>query len=209
VNPVYFPPDPGHPLGRVASNGGFHNASACPALQAISSSWAELAMAAERQIACFHRGAAYGLPHLLNPPGYSGAISGATSLFGWTVTGYAESARAAAAPTLMPGVVVDTQNDLSTATSLAHEKQRRAADGLDGALAILALVASQALFVTGREPAPALAELVAGLRSVFPPVDSPGGRDQGVQAGRLAEVFRAGAATGRLEFDPPTSAGTP
>ena len=200
VNPVYLPPDPGHPLGRVASNGGFHNTTACPTLQALSSSWAELALAAERQVACFHRGAAYGLPHLLNPPGYSGAISGATSLFGWAVTGYAESTRAAAAPTLMPAVVVDAQNDLATATSLAHEKQRRAADGLDGALAILALVASQALFVTGREPAPPLAELVAGLRSVFPPVDRPGGRDQGAEAGRLAEVFRAGAVTGRLEF---------
>ena len=203
MNPVYLPPSPGYPLGRVASNGGFHNAAACPALQALSSSWAELALTAERQIACFHRGAAYGLPHLLNPPGYSGALSGATSLFGWAVTGYVESARAAAAPALMPAVVVDTQNDLATATSLAHRKERQAADGLDGALAILALVASQALFVTGREPAPPLAELVTGLRSVFPPVDSPGGRDLGVQAGRLAEVFRAGAVTGRLEFLPP------
>ena len=208
VNPVYLPPGPGHPLGRVASNGGFHNVAACPALQALSASWAELALAAERQIACFHRGAAYGLPHMLNPPGYSGVISGATSLFGWTVTGYVESARAAAAPALMPAVVVDTQNDLATATSLAHRRQRQAADGLDGALAILALVASQALFVTGREPAPPLAELVSGLRSVFPPVDSPGGRDQGVQAGQLAEVFHAGAVTGRLEFvPPPASAG--
>jgi histidine ammonia-lyase len=97
---------------------------------------------------------------------------------------------------------VDTQNDLATATSLAHDSQRRAADGLDGTLAILALVASQALFVTGREPAPPLAELVAGVRSVFPPVDSPHGRDLGTQAGALAEVFRAGAVTGRLEFPP-------
>src|SRR5215470_12181399 len=203
VNPVYFPPDARHPLGRVASNGGFHNATAAPVLQGLASSWAELALAAERQIACFHRGPAYGLPHLLNPPGYDGAISGATSLFGWSVTGYAESARAAAAPTLMPPVVVDTQNDLSTATSLALEKQRRAADGLDSALAVLSLVASQALFVTGRQPAPALAELVAGLRSVFPPVDSPRGRDQGAQAGRLADVLRAGAVTGQLVFSPP------
>jgi len=203
VNPVYFPPDTRHPLGRVASNGGFHNATASPVLQGLASSWAELALAAERQVACFHRGPAYGLPHLLNPPGYDGAISGATSLFGWSVAGYAESARAAAAPALMPPVVVDTQNDLSTATSLALEQQRRAADGLDSALAVLSLVASQALFVTGREPAPPLAELVAGVRSVFPPVDSPRGRDQGVQAGRLADVLRAGAVTGQLEFSPP------
>jgi histidine ammonia-lyase len=209
INPVYLPPDPGHPLGRMASAGGFHNAAASPALQALSASWAELALAAERQVACFHRGAAYGLPHMLNPPGYDGGIHGATSLFGWSAAGHAESARAAAAPALMPAVMADTQNDLATATSLAHQKQRRAADGLDGALAILALIASQALFVTGREPAPALAGLVAGLRSVFPPVETPGGRDLGAQAGLLAGVFGAGAATGRLEFGPPASAPTP
>ena len=112
VNPVYFPPGPGHPLGRMASNGGFHNAAASPVLQSLSSCWAELALAAERQIACFHRGPAYGLPHLLNPPGYRGALSGATNLFGWVVTGYVETARAAASPALMPAVVVDPQNDL-------------------------------------------------------------------------------------------------
>src|SRR5262249_6618547 len=179
------PPDAPPPRGGVVRKGGFHRAPAGPVLQGLASSWAELALAAERQIACFHRGPAYGLPHMLNPPGYDGAISGATSLFGWAVTGYAESARAAAAPTLMPPVVVDTQNDLSTATSRALGKQRRAADGLDSALAVLSLVASQALFVTGRQPAPDLAELVAGLRSVFPPVDTPRGRDQGAQAGRL------------------------
>jgi histidine ammonia-lyase len=200
VNPVYLPPDPEHPKGRVASNGGFHNATVCPVLQSLSSSWAELALAAERQIAAFHRGAAYGLPHLLNPPGYDGALSGATNLFGWSVTGYAESARAAAAPALMPAVVADPQNDLSTATCLAHQRERQAADAYHGAQAILALVASQALYVTERQPARPLKELVAGIRSVFPPVDSPGGRDLGAEAGRLAQVFAAGSVTGRLEF---------
>jgi histidine ammonia-lyase len=197
---VYFPPDARHPLGRVASNGGFHNATASPVLQAVASAWAELALAAERQIACFHRGPTYGLPHLLRPPGDEASALGATNLFGWVVTGYVEAARAAAAPALMPPVVVDTQNDLSTATSLAHSRQRQAADGLDCALAILALVASQALFVTGREPAPRLARLVAGVRSVFPPLESRRGRDLGAQAGELAQAFHAGSVTGRLEF---------
>jgi len=200
VNPVYFPPGPGHPLGRMASNGGFHNAAASPVLQSLSSSWAELALAAERQIACFYRGPAYGLPHLLNPPGYRGALSGAANLFGWVVTGYVETARAAAGPVLMPAVVVDPQNDLSTATSIAHQKERDAAEAFDGALAILALTASQALFVTGRRPAPPLRDLAAGIRSVFPPVESPHGRDLGAEAGRLAGVFQAASVSGRLEF---------
>ena len=209
LNPVYFPPGPHHPLGRIASNGGFHNPTAPPVLQSLSSCWAELALAAERQIECFHRGSAYGLPHLLSPPGYRGAIGGPTSLFGWAVTGYVEAARAAAAPALMPAVVVDSQNDLSTATPLAHQKELRAAEAFGGVQAILALVASQALFATGREPAPPLTDLVAGIRSVFPPVDSPHGRDLGAQAGRLAGVFQAGTVTGRLDFAQPGAVGQP
>ena len=200
VNPVYFPPGPGHPLGRMASNGGFHNAAACPALQSVSSCWAELALAAERQIACFHRGAAYGLPHLLNPPGYRGALAGATNLFGWSVTGYVATARAAAGPALMPAVVTDPQNDLSTATSTAHQRELAAAGAFDGTLAILALVASQALFVTGRQPAPPLRDLAAGIRSVFPPVERAGGRDLGAEAGRLAGIVQAASVSGRLDF---------
>ncbi|MGN6679573.1 MAG: aromatic amino acid lyase [Streptosporangiaceae bacterium] len=200
LNPVYFPPEAGHPLGHFASNGGFHNATVCPVLQSLSSSWAELALAAERQIASFHRGAAYGLPHLLNPPGYDGALSGATTLFGWVVTSYVEAARAAAAPALMPAVVVDPQNDLSTATSNAHQKERDAAGAFDGALAILALTASQALFVTGRRPAPPLRDLATGIRSVFPPVERPDGRDLGAEAGQLAGAFQAASVSGRLDF---------
>ena len=200
VNPVYFPPGPGHPLGRMASNGGFHNAAASPVLQSLSSCWAELALAAERQIACFHRGAAYGLPSLLSPPGYRGALSGATNLFGWSVTGYVETARAAASPALMPAAVADPQNDLSTATSTAHQKERDAAGAFDGALAILALVASQALFVTGRQPAPPLRDLATGIRSVFPPVERADGRDLGEEAGRLAGALGAASVSGRLEF---------
>ena len=200
VNPVYFPPGPGHPLGRMASNGGFHNAAASPVLQSLSSCWAELALAAERQIACFHRGAAYGLPSLLSPPGYRAALSGATNLFGWSVTGYVETARAAASPALMPAAVADPQNDLSTATSTAHQKERDAAGAFDDALAILALVASQALFVTGRQPAPPLRDLTTGIRAVFPPVERAGGRDLGEEAGRLAAAFGAASVSGVLEF---------
>jgi histidine ammonia-lyase len=184
----------------MASNGGFHNAAASPALQSLSSCWAELALAAERQIACFHRGPAYGLPNLLSPPGYRAALSGATNLFGWSVTGYVETARAAASPALMPAVVTDPQNDLSTATSIAHQKERDAAGAFDGALAILALTASQALFVTGRQPAPPLRDLATGIRSVFPPVERAGGRDLGAEAGHLAAVFQAASVSGRLDF---------
>jgi histidine ammonia-lyase len=100
----------------------------------------------------------------------------------------------------MPAVVADPQNDISTVTSIAHQKERDAAGAFDSALAILALVASQALFVTGRQPAPPLRDLATGIRLVFPPVESPHGRDLGAEAGRLAGVFHAASVSGRLDF---------
>src|SRR5262249_54914782 len=100
----------------------------------------------------------------------------------------------------MPAVVVDQQNDLATATSLAHQRERQAAGAFHNAQAILALVASQALHATKRQPAAPLREVVDGIRSVFRPVNSPDGRDLGAEAGRLAQVFEAGSVTGQLEF---------
>ncbi len=208
INPVYLGPKEEAGNGRVVCNGGFHNATACPVLQGMSSAWAELAAVAERQVAAFHRGPSFGLPPLLNPPGYGDeAPSGATNLFGWAIAGYVEQARSAATPTLVPAAVADAQNDVSSATSLAHQKERRASSGLDGALAILALVSSQALFATGRDVAPPLRDLLAGIRSVFAPVDVPRKRHQAAEAEALASVFGRCALTGKLDF-PTTTAVT-
>lgn len=201
INPVYLGPGDGSAKARVVCNGGYHNATACPVLQGLSSAWAELAAVAERQVAAFHRGPSFGLPPLLNPPGYGDeAPSGATNLFGWAIAGYVEQARDAATPTLVPAAVADAQNDVSSATSLAHQKERRASSGLDGALAILSLVSSQALFATGRDVAPPLVDLLAGIRSVFAPVDAARKRRQAAEAEALAAVFRSCALTGRLDF---------
>jgi hypothetical protein len=70
---------------------------------------------------------------------------------------------------------------------------------LDGVLAILSLVASQALFVAGRSPAPPLRDFLAGIRSLFPPVDRPR-KQLGAEAGRLGSVLARGALFGRLDF---------
>ncbi len=76
-------------------------------------------------------------------------------------------------------------------------------------LAILALVSSQALFVTGRQPAPPLAALLDGIRSVFPPVETDRA-DQGAQAGQLAGILGRAALTGQLEFPGhPAGVGSP
>jgi histidine ammonia-lyase len=198
-NPVYLPSSEGHPFGRVLSTGGFHNGAAAPAINWLTASWADLALVAQRQVTAMHSPTS-GLPHLLAPAGYiPGASGGATNLFGWVATGLVEEARALAAPTLLPATINDTQNDIATPTFGAYRRQDRAAECLDSVLAILALVSSQALFVTRRHPAPPLAGLLNGIRSVFPPVQTE--RDgQGTQAAELAAILTRAALTGQPYF---------
>jgi histidine ammonia-lyase len=198
-NPVYLPASEGHPFGRVLSTGGFHNGAATPAINWLTASWADLALVAQRQVTAMHS-ATSGLPHLLAPAGFiPGASGGATNLFGWVATGLVEEARALAAPTLLPATINDTQNDIATPTFGAYRSQHRAAECLDSVLAILALVSSQALSVTNRHPAPPLAGLLNGIRSVFPPVQTER-EGQGAQAAELAAIFSRAALTGQPDF---------
>jgi hypothetical protein len=80
----------------------------------------------------------------------------------------------------------------------AHRRQRRAAECLDGVLAILMIVSSQALFVTGRSPAEPLRPLLSFTRSVFPPIDGTGVRDLSADGRSLQLALAAAAVTGRL-----------
>ena len=87
----------------------------------------------------------------------------------------------------------------ATPTFGAYRSQHRAAECLDSVLAILALVSSQALFVTSRHPAPPLTGLLNGIRSVFLPVQTER-EGQGSQAAELTAVFSRAALTGQLDF---------
>lgn len=187
-NPIYVLPDAAHPLGRALSNGGYHNAMATPALDALSVAWAELAFLAERQATA------------LNTPATSGIPVHGGALYGWVMSGFVEEARRAAGPTLTPAAVNDPQNDVATATFLAYRDERRAAGCLEHALAGLAIVASEALSASGRRVAPPLAGLLAGVRSVFPTGAEAPGRDRLVDADRLAAVFGRAALSGDLDF---------
>jgi histidine ammonia-lyase len=195
-NPVFVPPDVEHPHGRLFSTGGYHNAMAYPAINALNVAWADLALVAERHVTCLHSPSVSELPNLLALPGAPGSE---TNLFGWVAAGFVEGARAAATPTLLPACVNDARDDVSSPTFLAYAKERRGAECLDGVLAILSLVASQALFVADRRPASPLRGLLAGVRSVFPPVEGPR-KQLGAEAGRLAGVLSDGALSGQLDF---------
>jgi histidine ammonia-lyase len=201
-NPVFIPPDGDHPHGRLLSTGGYHNAMGYPALNSLSAAWADLALIAERHVSALHAPSVSELPALL---ALAGAPGSETNLFGWVAGGFVETARAAAVPTLLPASVNDARDDVSTPTFLAYAQERRAAECLDGALAVLSLVASQALFVADRLPAPPLGEFLQGVRAVFRPVDAPR-RGLGTEAGRLAQVLSGAALSGSFDFAGPSNA---
>jgi histidine ammonia-lyase len=195
-NPVFVLPDAAHPKGRLFSTGGYHNAMAYPAFNSLNVAWADLALIAERHVTCLHTPAVSELPNLL---ALAGAPGSETNLFGWVATGFVEGARAAAAPTMLPACVNDARDDVSSPSFLAYAKERRASECLDGVLAILCLVASQALFVAERSPAPPLRGFLTGVRMVFPPVRGPR-KQLGAEAGRLAGVLSRASLSGELDF---------
>ena len=197
-NPVFIPPDAAHPLGRVFSTGGYHNGKAYPALDGLAAAWADLALLCDRQVSKLLDGDISRLPDqlLAAPDAYLGCL-------GMTALAYADQARTAAQRTFLPGSEGGGfgQNDVALPTFLAWRKEAEAGRCLDAGLAILAVVAGQALAVTDRAAPPRLRPLVEELRRLVPIVDAP--RALGPDTGRLAErftetVFESDPAAGRV-----------
>jgi len=193
-NPVYVWPGEGHPLGRAFSTGGFHNAMAYPALNALAAAWADLALLTQRHVTALGTAAASASPAQAARSA-AGAATGLEPVLGALV----EDARAAATPALLPAAVNDPQDDVSSPAFSAYRRQARAAECFDGALAVLAAGASQALFSAGRQPAPPLRDLLVAIRAIFPPLEaSP--RDPGARGGELAAALARSAVTGLGPF---------
>jgi histidine ammonia-lyase len=177
-NPVFLPPSPERPSGAVYSNGGYHNAQAAPVIDAVAHSQANLCQLAQRLT-----------DHLFQSPS-TGPLIGYDE---WSVkplhmveNGWAEEARAIASPTLL-SLGGFGQNDVPSLNFLAWRKAMAIGRCLDAGLAVLAAIASQALYVAGREPPPNLRPLAAQIRSAFPPVTQP--RPLGHDCQRLSEAF--------------------
>jgi histidine ammonia-lyase len=182
--------------GRALPSGGFHNGMAYPAVNALSAAWADLALVAERQVTALNTAETSGLPVNLAVPGT--ARTG-TYAYGWAASSYVEDARAAAAPALLPAAAGDPLSDVLSPAFSAHRRERRAAECLDGVLAILVIVSSQALFVTSRSPAGPLRPLLLSFaRSVFPPIDGTRVRDLSADGQLLQQALAAAAVSGRL-----------
>ncbi|MGK9235056.1 aromatic amino acid ammonia-lyase [Inquilinus limosus] len=193
-NPVYIPPDeagPDHPNGRCLSTGGYHNAMAAPALDDLAAIWADLCLLCDRHSSKLLAGRVSHLPDLLmvgrDPADSDG--HGSLGYVPMAVTGYLEQAKAAAQRTFLPGTEAAGagQDDVAAPAFLAWAKEERAGRCLDAALAMLAVIASQALHVTGRAAPPPLRPLIDEVRSLVPPVEED--RVLGPELGRLAERF--------------------
>jgi len=188
-NPVYVPPDDGHPDGRVLSNGGYHNALAWPAMDELAAAWADLCTLADRETAKLLYGPVSRLPDQLrdgpDDPRYLGCLP-------MTQVGYGEAARRAAQRTFLPGSESGGfgQNDVAAPHFFAWRAQAEAGRLFESALAPLAMVASQAYYATDRTPPPALVGRLDMIRSHVP-VFTEAMRRPGPEAERLATGLRA------------------
>jgi histidine ammonia-lyase len=184
-NPVFLPPDDEHPHGAVFSTGGYHNAQAYPALDGLAAAWTDLCLLAERH--CDKIGAevmAWARDGLVASLDQARRVG----IFGMVQPAYWAEAQHAAQRTFLARGVAG-QNDVLLPTSFAWSKERDAGTCLDAALAMLAGVASQTLYVTGREATPPLRDLLAAVRRDFPPIEEP--RPLGLDAERLTATFNA------------------
>ena len=177
-NPVYLPPGEDRPLGAVYSNGGYHDARATQAIDGLAVAHADLCQLAQRLT-----------DHLFQSP-VTGPLIGYDE---WSVkplhmvaNGWAEEARAIAAPTLL-SLGGFGQNDVPALNFLAWRKASAIGTCLDAALAVLAALASQALHVAAHDPPPNLRSLLEQVRADFPPVIEP--RALGEDCQRLAAAF--------------------
>ena len=179
-NPVYLPADGERGVGAVYSNGGYHNARAAPAIDGLAFAQTDLCQLAQRLT-----------DHMFQTPATAPLVGGDE----WTVkplhmvqNGWAEEARAIAVPTIL-SLGGFGQNDVPALNFLAWRKASAVGRCLDSALAVLAAIASQALYADAREPPPPLRPLLSQVRGAFAPVSRP--RPLGEDCERLTETFAA------------------
>jgi histidine ammonia-lyase len=190
-NPVYIPPDEVHPYGRCISTGGYHNAMAAPALDDLAAIWADICLLCDRHSAKLLNGRCSQLPDMLLVGRGSGESDGRGHIgyVPMAVAGYIELAKSAAQRTFIPGSdsAAAGQDDVASPVFLAWGKEERAGRCVDASLAMLAVIASQALYVTNREAPPALRGFTEMVRSHVPPLIED--RVLGPELGRLADAF--------------------
>ena len=193
-NPVYLPGDAAHPFGRCISTGGYHNAMAAPALDDLAAVWADLCLLGDRHSAKLLDGRGVAITRsIAGGPAARGESDGHGNVgyIPMASNGYSEAAKSAAQTTFIPGgdSGASGQDDVAAPAFLAWSKETRAGRCADASLAMLAVMASQALHVTGRDAPPNLRGFLHRVRGQVPPVD--GDRVLGPELHGLAAAFAA------------------
>lgn len=178
-NPTFFPPEDDSSNGEIHSTGGYHNAAAWPALNALAMAYADLTTLCDRVIARLLDGNTSGLPAQLMRPGVDDESAVYLGTLGFAVVGYGEAARRAAQAVFLPGSESGgfVQNDVAVPTALAWKGQEDAGRMLDLCLGAVAVAAVRAFEVTDRPAPPALRSifaLVEILRRESATVPAPG-----------------------------------
>ena len=185
-NPVVFPAGERVGPDHVVSTGGYHNAQAPAAMDALTAAMANLAVIATRVAAKLQDGPVSLLPPFLGYPDsdYLGCLAMA-------MVGYEEEMRMLAQPTLLPGSESGgfAQDDVASPVFLAWSKQEKAGELLELTLASLAPVAMRAFKVTGRPVPGPLRSRGSEIRQHFP--DDGDVAAMGPRCAALAAAFRA------------------
>jgi histidine ammonia-lyase len=178
-NPVFLFPDGPGDLGDVVSTGGFHNGAAPSCMDALTFALADLAQLAQHQLQRLQT----------SPDALPGQDSLALGTLQMVAAGYAEEARAAAVPSLLP-LPGFGQNDAPAPSFHAWNRFDRVRGYVGGSLTCLAVMAAQSLAATGRPAPPALAGLLERVLAICPPIVER--RSLGAELGRLAADLESG-----------------
>jgi histidine ammonia-lyase len=143
----------------LVSNGGFHSGTAPSSIDSLSFALADLGLLAQHQVQRL----------LTGPVALPGQDSLALGTLHMVANGYAEEARTAAVPSLLP-LAGYGQNDASSPVFLAWNRHDRVRGFVSGVVTCLAALAAQALARPGRSAPPALTALLDEILGVMPPV---------------------------------------
>jgi histidine ammonia-lyase len=188
-NPTYFPPEDDSSNGEIHSTGGYHNAAAWPALNALAMAYADLTTICDRIIARMLDGNTSGLPPQLLRHDTADESAVYLGTLGFAVVGYGEAARRAAQAVFLPGSESGgfVQNDVAVPTALAWKGQEDAARMLDLCLGAVAVTAARAFEVTERKAPPRLAETLAFVETS---ARTAGRTGPGKIAGQVTDAIR-------------------
>ena len=163
-------------LGDIVSNGGFHNGAAPACIDGLTFALADLAQLAQHQLQRLQTSREA-------MPGLDSLALGTLQMVG---AGYAEEARAAVVPSLLP-LPGFGHNDVPAPSFHAWNRCDRVRGFVVGSLTCLAVMAAQSFARTGRDFPPALREFGELVLEICPPVVER--RSVGAELGLLGCAF--------------------